>query len=113
MKCRFWPLPIVSLLICESAWAGLTCEVPEVLWQAPRSGQAIVRQAGIGPCVDRVLELSRARLLIHHGSGDASSSRAAELRYWLMALGLEKGRIMLDAYQTGEAPLLVEVLEEK
>jgi hypothetical protein len=99
--------------LSSASWAGSSCVVPEALWQAPRSGEAVLREAGIGPCVNLLLDTPRARLVIRHGSGDASSSRAAELRYWLLALGLEKERLLLDGRQAGEAPLQVEVLEEQ
>lgn len=107
-------LPACLIVLLSSAsWAGSTCIVPEALWQTPRSGEAVLREAGIGPCVNLLLDAPHARLVIRHGSGDASSSRAAELRYWLLALGLEKERLLLDGRQAGEAPLQVEVTEEQ
>lgn len=71
------------------------CEVPTVLWEKPRSGMQILAQPALRQCVQAWMAKPAAQLVIHYSTNDESQLQAAELRYWLIALAIEGGRIEL------------------
>ena len=93
--------------------AAQTCAVPERLWERPRSGQVLSALAELRACVQAHLDKPGSSLAIHHAAADESSLRAAELRYWLMALALDGAAISLENDSPVKQPLTVEVREKK
>jgi hypothetical protein len=93
------------------AFAGPTFPVAPELWDRPRSGQAIAAQPAIRQAVDAYLAQPGASLLIHHAAGQDASLQAEELRAWLIALGVDTGRVSLrNDLKSGE-PLTIEILK--
>lgn len=72
-----------------------TFEVPADLWLAPRSGQAVRANAQLSKAFEAYFQLASPRVRLHHHKRDESSAQAEELRGWLIALGIEAGRIEL------------------
>lgn len=72
-----------------------TFEVPAELWLAPRSGQAVRDNALLSKAFEAYFQFAQPRVRLHHHKRDESSAHAEELRGWLIALGIEAGRIEL------------------
>lgn len=100
----FMPLSIVPLYA-----AAQTCTVPDTLWERPRSGQTVVALPPLRTCVQDFLDKPDAALVIHHAVTDETGLRAAELRYWLIALALDGGRIDLKNDLQPNEPLKIEI----
>lgn len=75
--------------------AAQTFEVPAELWVAPRSGQAVRDNAQLNKAFAAYFQLAQPHVRLHHHKRDESSAQAEELRGWLIALGIEAGRIEL------------------
>ena len=101
----------ISALLCAAPLyaSAQTCVVPGTLWEKPRSGQAVAGLPELRGCVQDFLEHSGTALEIHHGAADEVSLRAAELRYWLIALALDGARIDLRNDLQPNEPLKVEI----
>lgn len=102
-----------GLLFFAVAAAAQTCPVSRDIWQRPRSGAAILSQPSIRQCVQTWLAQPGARLVIHHGMADEAQLQAAELRYWLIALAVEGGRVELAGDLPPNEPMNMEVKEGK
>jgi len=73
----------------------------------------VLAQAAVRECVGQYLQQPATRLTIHHGAADEAALQAAELRYWLVALALDGGRIeLLNDLGAGES-IRMEVRELK
>jgi hypothetical protein len=104
---------VLLLAVPFSAAAQTTCAVPDKLWERPRSGQAVVVLPELRTCVQDMLDKPGSVLMIHHAMSDEAALRAAELRYWLMALAIDGARIDLkNDLQTNE-PLKIEIRDKK
>jgi hypothetical protein len=101
------------IILAPDAYAQPQCLVAETLWQSPRTGETILTRGGIAECVKALFDRDDADLLIHHGSDDESILHAAELRYWLIALGLEPARVKLHENESAGPSLMAEVIEAK
>ena len=93
--------------------AAQRCEVQQSLWEHPRSGKAILAQAPLRQCVQAWIEKPSATLVIHHGAGDEALLRAAELRYWLIALAVEGKRVELKGDLRQNELMDIEIRELK
>lgn len=89
---RAWPLAIIGLCWCASSLAQ-TFTLPSDFWLAPRSGQTVRGTPQLQQAVAAYLRLDRGGLRLHHQKRDESIAQAEELRGWLIALGVEAGRI--------------------
>ena len=87
--------------------------VPAELWDRPRSGQAVLSQAAVRQAVNAYLAQPGSRLVLHHGPGPESLMTAEELRAWLVALGIESGRIELRGELKPSEPLQMEVVRNR
>jgi hypothetical protein len=112
------------LILCLSLLAvwpiGASAEhyaVPAQFWLNARSGESLTQDPVLGQAVQRTLERPRAAMIIRHGRDDESLAHAEELRGWLIALGVDAGRVSLAANRTtaGAADRLVtiEVIDNK
>lgn len=100
----------LGMPLCAAAQA---CVVPDKLWEKPRSGQVVLALPELRACVQDVLTKHDAALVIHHAVTDEAALRAAEVRYWLIALAIEGARIELKNDLQMNEPLKVEVRERK
>lgn len=92
---------------------GQDCVPSEALWAQPRSGAAIVADSGVRDCVAGLLAMPAARLTVRHLPDEEAASRAAELRWWLIALGVAPARIGLSEEISAIEPLVLELTEPK
>ena len=85
------------LMVCLSATSAMAqnCEVPQTLWERPRSGMAVLAQPALRQCVQAWMSKPAAQLVVHHSNSEQSQLQAAELRYWLIALAIDGDRIEL------------------
>lgn len=64
-------------------------------WARPRSGAAIVAMPPLAEVVDAWSKRPGDRIVIRHPGGEDGEVWAAELRAWLVALGVPGGRVEL------------------
>ena len=64
-------------------------------WARPRSGAAILSMQPLPAVVDAWSKRPGDRIVIHHPGGEGGELWAAELRDWLVALGIPGGRVEL------------------
>lgn len=85
------------LMVCLNATSVMAqnCEIAPALWERPRTGALVLAQPALRQCVQAWLKQPKAQLVIHHSVSDEPQLQAAELRYWLIALGIEGDRIEL------------------
>lgn len=84
-------------LAAGAARAETTCEVSAEEWSRPRSAAMVVALPGVRECVARWQADPRQRLVIVHAAGEEGALWAAELRDWLIALGVPGARLQLRA----------------
>jgi len=97
---------ILGLLVVLPAGGGeLYAEIPARVWAEPRDGHSLSRLEGLGELVKALGVDGRQRLLIHYPGGEEGSLRAAELRSWLVALGIASRHIELVPGGNGTAAL--------
>lgn len=72
-----------------------TFALPAEFWLAPRSGLAVRADPQLQRAVTAYLQSERTRIRVHHQKRDESIAQAEELRGWLIALGVEAGRLEL------------------
>ena len=92
--------PIAEILIMCAATLTLSLPLhaadswtlPASMWSRPRSGAAVLDMAPVADAVRAwqaaVREHPQARLVLVHAGGEEGSLWAAELRDWLVALGV-------------------------
>ena len=91
--------------------------LPAQFWLNARSGQSVAAEPALARAVQRFVERPRALLIIHHSREDESLAQAEELRGWLIALGVEAGRVSLreasPLASATERILTIEVTDNK
>ena len=92
---------------------GQDCVPSDALWAKPRTGAAILADSGIRSCVLPLLNNMQASLTLRHTPDEEAVSRAEDLRWWLVAMGLEPDRIRLAAHPDNAQPLVLELTEPK
>ena len=97
MRLKHWCWLVLAFWLAFGPGVALAqrFDLPADLWLASRSGQAIRNNAQISKALDSYFQLAQARVRLHHHKRDESSAQAEELRGWLIALGIEAGRIEL------------------
>jgi hypothetical protein len=87
---------LLALLLSAPFAAGAEADtVPAQFWLDTRSGASVLAEPAVSRAVQRFLERPGARLVLRHGRGDESTAHAEELRGWLIALGVDAGRVEL------------------
>lgn len=69
--------------------------VPADAWASPRSGQAMLGLEALRATVREWMRAGPAHIRIHHPGGETGSLWAAELRDWVVALGVPSSRVRL------------------
>ncbi len=110
MSKRLLPLALAAMPL---AAFGQDCVPSEALWAKPRSGAAILADSGLRGCVLPLLNNTQAVLTLRHTPDEEGVSRAEDLRWWLVALGLDPDRIRLAASAGDARPLILELTEPK
>jgi hypothetical protein len=104
-------LVLLAVLGGAAQAAAQSCDVPASLWERPRSGAAVQTLQPVRDCMQGYLALAGSRLVIHHGKTDEVALQAAELRYWLIALAADGGRIELKDDLAANESIRIEVKE--
>lgn len=105
-------LLLAVLLLAPVAAGAEAYTVPAQFWVDTRSGASVLAQPAIAHAVQRFLGQPRARLVLQHARGDESTAHAEELRGWLIALGLEAGRIELAETAGVDRAVKIEIVPE-
>lgn len=92
---------------------GRDCVPSDELWSKPRNAASILGEKAIRKCVLPLLDNADATLRLRHAPDEDAQWRAADLRWWLIALGLEPGRIALVEDPKATEPLVLELTETK
>lgn len=92
---------------------GRDCVPSDELWSKPRNAASILADEGIRECVAPLLKNAKMQLRLRHASDEEAQLRASDLRWWLIALGLEPDRIALAEDPKARDPLLLELTEPK
>lgn len=103
------PWVLISLLlgvapaaVAADADARGPWQLPDALWDRPRSAEAIRSQPAIRAAVAAWLATPGASLVIRPGHGQNADLQADELRHWLIALAVDAGRLSVAV--TGAQP---------
>lgn len=102
----------VALLLMSVAAGAEVYVVPNSFWLDTRSGARVLAQPAVAQAVQRFLQRPRSRLVLHSARDDESGARAEELRGWLIALGLDAGRIDLAEAAGTDRTVRIEVTAE-
>lgn len=90
---------VFALLLSLAAQAAESWTLSAAEWSRPRSGAAVLEMAPVAEAVRAwqaaVDEHAGARLLLVHAGGEEGSLWAAELRDWLITLGVPPEAIEL------------------
>ena len=78
------------------------------LWTRPRSGFYVARLDALNPLIRRFNAQTGGGIVIRYARGDEGSLWAAELRAWLVALGIPSTRIELVSVAQAEDALIIE-----
>lgn len=78
------------------------------LWAHPRSGFYVAKLDALNPLIRRFNAQAEGRIVIRYARGDEGSLWAAELRAWLVALGIPSTRIELVSVAQAEDALIIE-----
>lgn len=84
---------LVMSFCASGVWADVQCEVPADFWLKARSGQRILQDPALKPCWEALG--SDKPFIIEYRADESSSTNAAELKSWLVALGITSQRITL------------------
>lgn len=110
---------VLRWVLAGALWGGVASvqagqwSVPADFWFTPRSAQSVLQQPDIRAAVTDFLQQPGSVLRLHHAPGDESALQADELRYWLMALGLDGKRIQLQADLSPNQPIQLETENKK
>jgi hypothetical protein len=103
---------LALLLYLPAAWAE-SYEVPPEFWLNARTGTTVLAQPAIAHAAQRFNGHAGSVLVIYHTRQDESVAEAEELRGWLIALGLDAGRVRLAEDPATGRTLKLEVTETK
>jgi hypothetical protein len=110
MKINFFSsgIGLFLLLLIVPAYAG-SCALSNDFWLKPRSGNLVLTNPDIAPCIHTFLGDPQTDLRISYPDNDESAVDANELRQWLIALALPATRITLQT-QTGNTTIQLDTL---
>ena len=77
-------------------------------WARPRSGFYVAQLDALNPLIHRFNAQAEGGIVIRYARGDEGSLWAAELRAWLVALGIPSLRIELAPMAQAEDALIIE-----
>lgn len=105
---------LVSFLYCfPSVVSAETVRLTVDQWSRPRAGTMIVRLPELNRAVERFERQPNGILLIRHDPADEGVLWAAELRSWLVALGIPSSRIRLRPQGDMPGQILIEPASDK
>ena len=93
-------LLVLTLLVAAGAQAETGCAVSAAEWSRPRSAAMVRALPGVRDCVQAWLAAPDQHLILVNAPGEEGGLWAAELRDWLVALGVPSAAIELRAVGT-------------
>lgn len=105
-------MPKVAVSLILLVLSGLANAAPVYIlnvaeWAGPKDGSRILQMDGVGAAVREMDAQQDSRLLLRYPGGDEGSLWVQELRSWLLALGVEPGRI--ETRPGSPAPDIIEM----
>jgi len=97
------------VLALSAAPMADACVVSAAEWERPRSAAMVLELPAVRECVAAWRAQADHRLLLVHAPGEEGGLWAAELRDWLVALGVPLARIDLRAVGADPASLELRV----
>lgn len=105
-------LLLALLLSAPLAAAAEAYSVPAQFWLDARSGARVLAEPAVSQAVQRFLDRPGAKLVLRHARGDESTANAEELRGWLIALGVDAGRVELAESGGVDRTVTIEILSQ-
>lgn len=112
---RPWALGRLGACVLLGAAALVTAaepgaiEVPEEVWDRPRSGRAMLAVPAFRHALAVLGADPQARVVIRHAPGAEPSGQAEELKAWLVAHAIAPERVALRADRGPRQPLQIDV----
>jgi hypothetical protein len=100
-------LLLLALACAAGAQAETGCAVSAAEWSRPRSAAMVRALPGVRDCVQAWLAAPDRHLILISAPGEEGGLWAAELRDWLVALGVPSSAIELRAVGTDKELLLL------
>lgn len=100
-----------SLLLFAAPVLAESWTLDESAWSRPRTGERVRAMEPVNAAVNAWLAQPDARLVLRHASGEEGSLWAAELKDWLVALGVPADRIDLLPVGSRSDRLVLEIVE--
>lgn len=97
----------LALVVAADAQADASCAVTAAEWSRPRSAAMVRALPGVRDCVQAWLAQPARHLILVSAPGEEGGLWAAELRDWLVALGVPSAAIELRAVGTDKERLLL------
>lgn len=101
-------LAFVAALPVHAADA-LPGEVPEEIWDRPRSGRTLLAVPAVKRVMGALAADPESRLVIRHAPGGESPAQAEELKAWLVAHAIGPERITLRPERAARQPIQLDV----
>lgn len=79
------------------------------IWAPPRQAETLLAMTPVAAAVRTLLANPQGRLTLLHPAGEEGALWAAELRAWLVVLGVDTQRIQLRAAAAGARNLILSV----
>jgi hypothetical protein len=104
-------LVLLSLLVTPVVFADAVTLTMED-WARPRSGEALTELPALTDVLQEFDAADTRVIAIGHATSEAGQLWAAELRSWLVALGVSSGRVRLEARPELQGVLILDVRKE-
>ncbi|GEM_PF-909081 len=99
----------VLLACCVFPAAAESYSIDQAAWQQPRSAVMVKSLPAVKAAVQELLGQPGARLSILHEADEEGALWGAELRDWLVSLGVPPGNMMLGTAEVAPAALRLDV----
>lgn len=84
-------------------------DVDAASWQQPRSAAMVQALPAVRSAVNELLAADTAKLVIRHNDDEEGALWGAELRDWLVSLGIHPARMRTESSDVGTAALQLEI----
>lgn len=86
---------VVMAAVMLAALPAQPAEIDPALWDRPRTAQTVLEQPALRQIAEVYFAGDGMRIRIVHGARQEAQLQAAELRAWLIALGMDGLRLQL------------------
>lgn len=102
-------LLLMSMLLLPVQASAEVFDIEAIAWQQPRSAAMVKSLPPVKSAIARLLERQSATLVIRHRNDEEGTLWGAELRDWLVSLGISPANIRLEIMDLNSAALQLEV----